>query len=125
MGRCEGVFSGGEWKGPNGRTPADGSALLFGVLGLPKGVLRWGHVLFSAIVVLLEVLGNVGHVSPASVTILFGCTVWHDRPNDPCACSGGRVDGNPIVRVWKVAMESKVTLCGVAVAGEGYVDLCL
>ena len=125
MSRREGVLSGGEWKGPNARTPADRAALLFGVLGLPERVLRRGHVLFSAIVVLLEVLGNVGHVSAASVTILFGCAVWHVRPNDPCACSGGRVNGNQIVGVWKGTMQVKVTLYGVAVAGEGYDDLCL
>ena len=64
-------------------------------------------------------------MGPSNLTVLFGCGVWYVGPHHPCACPGRRVVRDPVVGVWKVAMELEIVLCDVASAGEGDDELCL
>ena len=110
LGSGEGVVSWGEGEGSCGGAPAKGPSLVLGVVGEPEGVIGWGFVLVGTEVVVVEVLWYSGHVSPTFVTVLLGSAIGNVWPNDPRACSRGRVDGRPVIRVGKCAVKPKVDM---------------
>ena len=73
----------------------------------------------------MEVLGNVSHVSPALVVILFRSATGDIRPDHPGAGTSRRVDGRPMLCDGKWAVKVEVGVDGIGGCVELNDKLCL